>query len=84
MNLFGEGEGGRGGRAQKQRATAGIQEPQGGLCKGKWHTLDFAERARSKDTVGQGKNCAEIFLLCYDQDWLISRERKWCIVLTPF
>lgn len=27
-------------------------------------TLSFEERPRSKNTVGQGKNSAEIFLLC--------------------
>ena len=66
MSLLGEGEGSRGGGVQEWRATARIQQPQGGdgLHRGTWHTPDFAVIARSKDTVGQGKNCAEIFLLC--------------------
>lgn len=45
LSLFGEGEGDGDVRVEEWSATAGIQEPQGedGLCRGKWHTLDFAE-----------------------------------------
>jgi len=66
MSLLGERESAGGGGAQEWRATAGIQEMQGGdgLHRGKRHTFGFAEIARSKDTVGQRRNCAEIFLLC--------------------
>lgn len=66
MSLLGEEEGGGGNGAQQRRTTAGIQELQGGdgLRRGKWHSLDFAEITRNKDTVGQGDNCAETFLLC--------------------